>query len=61
MERYTRLFNQGQQTRQEDTGGYKRQHTESERMDGGSLPPVAAPVADGDPRRLFGVQALKQE
>uniref|UniRef100_A0ACD5ZS87 Uncharacterized protein n=1 Tax=Avena sativa TaxID=4498 RepID=A0ACD5ZS87_AVESA len=52
MERYTRLFNTGWQSRQE-TGGYKRQHTGSEA--GGSLPPVAPPVTDGDQHRLFGV------
>jgi hypothetical protein len=58
MERYTRMFNQGWQTRQE-TGGYRRQHTERE--DGNTLPPVT----DGDQLRLFGidlnVQAPQQE
>jgi hypothetical protein len=62
MERYTRMFNQGWQTRQE-TGGYRRQHTERE--DGNTLPPVAPPVTDGDQLRLFGinlnVQAPHQE
>jgi uncharacterized C2H2 Zn-finger protein len=62
MERYTRMFNQGWQTRQEN-GGYRRQHTESE--DGSTLPQVAPPVADRDRCRLFGVnlnvQAPHQE
>ncbi|KAK1617135.1 hypothetical protein QYE76_022652 [Lolium multiflorum] len=61
MERYTRMFNQGWQTRQEN-GGYRR-HTESE--DGSTLPQVAPPVADRDRCRLFGinlnVQAPHQE
>jgi hypothetical protein len=60
MERYTKLFNQGRQSRQEDTAGYKRQRTESERIDGGSLPPVAAPVAAGDRCRLFGIDLNAQ-
>uniref|UniRef100_A0ACD5VCB9 Uncharacterized protein n=1 Tax=Avena sativa TaxID=4498 RepID=A0ACD5VCB9_AVESA len=53
MERYTRLFNTGWQSRQETGGGYKRQHTGNEA--GGALPPVVPPVTDGDQRRLFGV------
>ncbi|KAM3030855.1 hypothetical protein ACUV84_034884 [Puccinellia chinampoensis] len=53
MERYTRLFNQGRQPKQEETAvGYKRKHPERE--DGGAVPVVPV-VGDGDRRRLFGI------
>ncbi|KAI4975446.1 hypothetical protein ZWY2020_049053 [Hordeum vulgare] len=51
MERFTKLFNQGLQSRQE-AGGSKRQHTE--KKDGGS-PSVAPPLTDGGRRRPFDI------